>query len=91
MFTERNKHSSIIFAGKSLYGLRHSDTVTDGDIVTLLIGLELVLVDNIQVLGPAAFRGRIYEFQPSRAREYKGMKINDEIEFDEAHIFCCYR
>lgn len=91
MFTERNANSSIIYAGKRLYGVRYNDAVTNGDNVTLLIGTELVLVENVQVIGPSSFRGRIYEFQPSCAGEFNGLKIHDEIEFEEAHILTCFR
>jgi hypothetical protein len=57
----------------------------------LLLGAELVLVEIVQVMGGSRFRGRIYEFQPSCAREFDGMKIHDEVEFEEAHVLTCFR
>lgn len=91
MFTKRIAHSSIIYAGKRLYGVRYNDTVTHGDNVSLLLGTELVLVEIVQVMDGFRFRGRIRDFQPSCAREFNGMKIHDEIEFEEAHVLTCFR
>lgn len=91
VFTKRSKNSSIIYASTHFYGVRYDDTVKNGDHVTLLVSAELVLVENVQVVSSSSFRGRIYGFQPSCTLEFNGLKIHDEIEFEEAHIHTCYR
>ncbi|SOD41823.1 hypothetical protein [Nitrosovibrio sp. Nv4] len=91
MFTKRVAHSSIIYAGERLYGVRYNDTVANGDNVALLLGTELVLVEIVQVMGGSRFRGRIHGFQLSCARAFNGMKIHDEVAFEEAHVLTCFR
>jgi hypothetical protein len=52
-------------------------------------GEERVLVRNIKSQPDGSFVGQIYGFEPSFALDFEGMKVNDQIAFDDAHVFSC--
>jgi hypothetical protein len=52
-------------------------------------GGERVLVNRIQSQADGSFIAQIYGFEPSFALQFSGMKIEDQIAFDEAHVFSC--
>ncbi len=89
MFDERNKGMGIVFVGNVIPGQRIRDAVKHGDSVVLHKKGESVLVRDVQVLGNSRFKGIIYGFEPSHALEHQGLKVADEVEFEEQHIFSC--
>ena len=89
MFTKRSDGSSIIFSGNHSPGQLLKNTVQDGDCVVLQIGSESVLVENVQVLDSFRFRGEVNGFEPSGALEYQGLKVGEDVTFEEAHIISC--
>lgn len=86
MFIERGPNDVIIYVGDG-HILKH--TISNGDSVTLISGDESVLVRDVLVLSPGQFSGTIYGFEPSFATEYKGLELDQRIEFAERHIFGC--
>lgn len=63
-------------------------TLSDAKSVTLHLGSENVRVDVLQQRGDGGvFEGEIRGFEPSFEDEFRGMRIGDRIEFDEAHVF----
>jgi hypothetical protein len=89
MFTKRRDGSAIIFSGNHSPGRLVKNTVQNGDCVVLQIGSESVLVENVQVLGYSRFRGEVNGFEPSGALEYQGLKVGEDVTFEEAHIISC--
>ena len=89
MFTQRKENVRIIFVGHHVPGQLIKQTVEDGDSVVLRIGNESVLVKDVQALGKSRFKGKVYGFEPSFALEYQGLKVDDEVEFEEKHIISC--
>jgi len=55
--------------------------------VTLRKGDERVLVRALQHQPGGSFIGEIYGFEPSVDIQFEGLRVGDQIAFDEAHIF----
>lgn len=89
MFTKRTEGNGIMFSGNHTPGQLLKSTVGNGDMVVLRIGDESVLVKDIECLPNQKFRGIVYGFEPSYSLEIQGLKIDDEVEFDEEHIVSC--
>lgn len=89
MFDKRNKGISTIFVGNYVSGQPMRDAVSNGDDVVLHMEGESILVKNVKALGASRFKGTIYGFEPSHVIEYQGMKLDDEVEFEEQHIISC--
>lgn len=88
MFDKRAKGIGIIFVNDSIPG-QHTKTVTvvkDGDSVVLHKNGENVLVRSVQSLGRSRFKGTIYGFEPSHTLEYQGLRLDEEVEFEEQNI-----
>jgi hypothetical protein len=64
-------------------------TIAEGDRVVLHLGDEQVLVSGVRSIGPNRYRGTIYGFEPSVALEFQGLKLDQEIEFDEDQVHGC--
>jgi hypothetical protein len=58
-----------------------------GDSVTLHIGSERVLVNEVEVFGNGKFRGRIHGFEPSHRVDYEGHKLEDLVDFEHLHVY----
>lgn len=86
---EKRKNTGIIFGGNHIPGQPIRDTVKNGDSVVLRHNGESILVRNIKSLGASRFKGTIYGFEPSVALEHKGLKLEDEVEFEEQNIISC--
>ena len=89
MFTERQEGQGIVFVGHHVPGSQIKTSVSAGDSVTLRIGDEHVLVRDIKPIGAGRYKGVIYGFEPSYALEYEGLELEQDLEFDESHIFGC--
>lgn len=89
MFLKRRNGSAIIFSGDYQAGRPLKLTIENGDRVLLRLGSEAVLIKEIQRLGDARYRGKIYGFEPSLAAEFQSLKVGDEVEFGEEHIISC--
>lgn len=89
MFTNRPPDQGIIFVENIEQGAQFKSSILDGDSVTLRIGDERVLVRNINRHGSGRYKGTIYGFEPSCGLEYDGLKLGEEVEFDESHVFGC--
>ena len=50
---------------------------------------ERVLVQSIRPQKDGTFIGTIYGFEPSHSLEFQGMKVKDELVFEESHVFSC--
>lgn len=88
MFTKRANGRGITFVGGHTLGRDFKNTIEDGDSVVLHIGKESVLVNNISLL-PNNITGKVYGFEPSFSLEFNGIKIDDEINFNEEHVISC--
>ncbi len=88
MFTERRPGSGIFFAGTYSQNTQPKNTVENGDQVVLHIDEESVLVKDI-LLGDSRYSGHVYGFEPSFSIELGGIKLDDEVKFEEKHIVSC--
>lgn len=89
MFDERTNGIGICFVGKVIPGQPIKDAVRNGQSIVLHKNGENILVRDVQVLGDSRFKGIIYGFEPSHALEHQGLKVEDEVEFEEQHIISC--
>ena len=86
-FTKRQSGSIPVICGNRPQDTVHRTVVTHGDCVTLHIDSELVQVNDVEVLGNGQFRGRIHGFDPTRGLGYRGHKLEDIVDFEEANIW----
>ena len=84
MLTERISSLSIMFLDDEA-----KSTVESGDNVKLKIGDESVLVKNVRIVESNGFTGTVYGFETSFCEEVEGIKLGDEIDFEERHIVSC--
>ena len=88
-FSERI--GGIIFVGAFSPDQQIADRVDEGNIVTLQKGdkknPDKIIVKETKFEG-AGFTGVICGFEPP-VSEFEGMKIGDEISFQDYHVFCC--
>ncbi len=89
MFTKRKSSIGITFFGSHTPSQEFKNTIENGDSVTLHIEKESVSVKNISRLPDNSFTGNVLGFEPSFTLELNGIKIGDEIHFNEKHIFTC--
>ncbi|MBB6243684.1 hypothetical protein [Rhodanobacter sp. MP1X3] len=89
MFTERPQDQGIIFVGHHVPGKAIKQSISAGDSVTLRIGEERVLVRNVAPTGRDRFKGTIYGFEPSVSLEHGSLKLEQEVQFQEQHVFGC--
>ena len=89
MFRKRTEGAGIMFSGTHAPGQRVKLTIEDGDKVELRIGDELVLVEDIRKLDESRYKGVIYGFEQSLSVEINGLRLKEEIEFEEKNIFSC--
>lgn len=89
MLDVRTKGIGIIFSGDVIPGQPIKTTIKEGDSVVLHKNGESVLVRNVQALGGSRFKGTIYGFEPSHAVEYQGLKLDEDIEFEEQNVISC--
>lgn len=89
MFDKRDQGIGIIFVGNVVPGERIRDTVRNRDSIVLHKNGENVLIRSVQSLGDLKFKGVIYGFEPSHELEYQGLRVDDEVEFEEQQIISC--
>lgn len=68
---------------------RLKNTVAAGDRVTLQIGDQSVLVQDVQILGAGSYAGTVYGFEPSFATSFGGISDGQRVEFDQKYVFWC--
>jgi len=59
----------------------------DCDNAVLKLHDQTVLTQSLHPLSNGRFTGVIMGFEPAFSEEFKGIKIGDEIIFDEDHVF----
>ena len=90
MFTERESTDGILFMSKVVKGKRIKDSINDGDEVTLKIGDETILVRDAVATGAGSFNGTVFGFEPSHSIEFRGLKLQQSVDFLERHVISCY-
>ncbi|WP_267123658.1 hypothetical protein [Xanthomonas sacchari] len=84
MFIEREPNEVIFYTAGEL--IQH--TIIDGDKLTLRSRAgEDILVRDVKVLGHDRYSGTIYGFEPSRAIEHAGLRLEQLVDFHESNIF----
>ena len=91
MFDERPSDRSPIFVGHHVPGTEIKQSISDGDSVALRIGAEQVLVRNIVQIDPEQYKGQVHGFEPSLGTSFQGITVDEEVEFNESHVFSCSR
>lgn len=89
MFNKRPQDQGIVFVGDHVPGNVIKQTISAGDSVTLRIGEESVLVRALVVAGSDRFKGTVYGFEPSFSPKYNELELEQEVEFQESHVFRC--
>lgn len=89
MFEQRSNNFGINFTQYHDPGSPLKNGVMGGDTVTLRIDEERVLVLVIKPVGNSKFKGRVLGFEPSGGLQFKQLKVDEEIEFNELNIFSC--
>ena len=88
MFAKRKNGMSVTFVGGYTHGQEFKNTIKNGDSVVLHIDDESIRVKNIE-LSSNTITGTVYGFEPGVTLEFNGIKIGDEIMFNEDNIFSC--
>jgi len=88
MFTDRPPEVSILFLGHHTTGQKIKNSVVAGDDIGLMCGEEVVLVRNVEVIGPTRYRGLVAGFK-SFESPHPGLSLGQSVEFNEGKIFDC--
>jgi len=83
MLTEKGPNDVVFYTSGEL--IVH--TISDGDSLTLRSDDQDVLVRDVVVLEPGRYSATIYGFEPSRATELNGLRLDQRIQFGERHVF----
>jgi len=89
MFNKRPQGRGIVFVGHHVPENIIKHTISAGDSVTLRIGEESVLVRDVVLAGPDRFKGTVYGFEPSFSHKYNELELEQEVVFQESHVFGC--
>ncbi|ENX6458335.1 hypothetical protein, partial [Vibrio harveyi] len=65
--------------------------INTGDSVTLRYDSERITVTSVKEIAAKTYQGKISGFDPSISVAFKSLKLGDEIEFNEHHVFSCTR
>ncbi|EOK5707195.1 hypothetical protein ACM6U7_004394, partial [Vibrio vulnificus] len=65
--------------------------INTGDSVTLQYDSERITVTSVKEIAAKTYQGKISGFDPSISVAFKSLKLGDEIEFNEHHVFSCTR
>jgi hypothetical protein len=89
MFSDRNPTLDIIYVGEDVAGQKSKNSIVDGDSVVLKLLEENVLIRDVGTIYPGKFSGVVYGFEPSRATEFGGLRLDDIVNFSESHVLLC--
>ena len=89
MFLKRTPGVGIIYADSYPNAGKMKNTPQKGNSVILKIDKENILVKIEEILSNETFKGKIYGFEPSFSEEFKGLKLEESIEFQEVNIISC--
>jgi hypothetical protein len=85
MFNSRGPNDVTFYTAGNI--VRH--TLNDGDNVTLRSGDKTVFVREVVTISAGRFSGTIYGFEPSHLTACNGLELDQQVEFQEHHIFGC--
>jgi len=87
-FTRRPSGVGIFFtAHYNRNKLPSQIRLEDCDRAVLKFDDQTILIGSLQSLPNGRFTGVVKGFEPAFCQEYKGIKIGDEIIFDENYVF----
>lgn len=89
MFQKRRDGVGIIFIGYHSQGQPLRSSIEMARTVTLRLADETVIIRDVVRTDSGQYRGVICGFEPSCALEYEGLKLEQQVTFDEENIFSC--
>jgi hypothetical protein len=89
MFSDRSPTLEITYVGTDVPGQKAKSSIIDGDSVVLSLLDESVLIREVSTIYPGKFSGVVCGFEPSRAVEFGGLRLEDIVNFSESHVLLC--